>query len=443
MHSEARLVRPLPWDYSLAGALFLAAYSSLLFLLVDWLRGLVGLSLAQRGGLVALSLLAMVYGYRHLRWLEARFGPCLDARAATRWLVGAIIAIPFLALLTYRGVGGARAAAAGAIGVRETWPLAATPIVLKPVAVAANYLADTWLATLVAVLIAGSVLAFFPALLKGGLSRSGWRSHLLATGLALPSMFCSCCASPIASALYRRGAALGPTLAFAVAAPSLNVVTLLLALLLLPPELAAIRVLAGLLIALPLASLAAALGSRWVPAGRGEHQLLPDWETSRWWQKPLALLARAVSQACQLEVAGGGEPPGSPAEAIERQFRLSWAIGRLVLPVLLFGYLAAGTLAVLLPTLSEQGHGAGTVVLAAFLGTLLMIPTAVEIPSALALTQAGFPALAIVLLVTLPPVSLPSLLVIGSSVGSYRSMLVLGGLVCLLGLAAGLLALQS
>lgn len=437
LRTDARLARFLPWDYPAAAALFLAGYSALLFLLVDVLRGVLGASTMHHLGLAALSLLAMAVGYLHMRRLEARLGPVLDAHAATRWMAGAMVLVPFAALLVYRVVGGARSAAAGAIRLRETWSLAEAPVWLKPFVAAANYAAETWFATLVGLLIAAGVLAFLPSLLRSGLGRDDWRSHLLATMFALPNMFCSCCASPIAGALYRGGAALRPTLAFAVAAPSLNLVTLLLAVLLLPSELATVRLLAGVLIALPLASLAAGLSGRWPRSHPIARPLLPE-DASRWWQKPLVLLSRLVADACQLELVGDRPAPRSPADVVAQQARLSWRIGRLVVPLLLLGYLVAGTCSALLAGGSGLGQGVWSVLVAAALGTLVMIPTAVELPTALALSAAGYPAVAAVLLVVLPPVSLPALLVIGGSLGSYRPVAVLAGLVCLLGVATGL-----
>ena len=149
------------------------------------------------------------------------------------------------------------------------------------------------------------------------------------------------------------------------------------------------------------------------------------------------MLSKGITQACRMEVLENEKVVDSPIEAIEHWVRYSVKIARVLLPLLLFGYLIAGTLYVLLPTMVSSGNGAGSVVLAAFLGTLLMVPTAIEIPVSLALFGAGLPAMAMVSLVTLPPVSLPSLLVIGNSIGSYKTVMLLGGLVFLTGLTIG------
>lgn len=427
----------LPRSYVALVALVVGTYGLQILLLVEWVRGLVGLDAISLVILSAFNLLTMIYGYRHLRRMEASLPSLIDLRTAANWVAVGLTILPLAALLLYRGVGGARAAATGALRVRETWALADAPALLKPLAVAGNYLMDTWLATLVAILVGAAVLGFWPALLRARLSQSGWSSHLLATVLALPNMFCSCCASPIAASLYRGGAATGPTLAFAVAAPSLNLITLLLAFLLLPPELAVLRVAAGVLLALPGTYLAAFAAARW---GQGSRRL-PAWPVPAWLAYLGRLVESAIARGCQLEIMGGQQAPGSPSAAMTHGLLLGWRIARLAVPVLVFGYLAAGLLTVLMPVGAGAEPSWTVVAMAALVGTLLMIPTAVEIPTALVLAQAGLPALAAVCLVTLAPVSLPSLLVIGSGLGSFRAVVVLGGIVYACGLSVGLMAL--
>ncbi len=202
-------------------------------------------------------------------------------------------------------------------------------------------------------------------------------------------------------------------------------------------DVAMLRVAAGVLLALPGTYLAAFAATRW---HRGSGRL-PAWPVPSWLAYLGRLVESAISRACQLEIMSGQEAPGSPSAATAHGLLLGWRIARLAVPVLVFGYLAAGLLTVLIPVDSSAGASGMVVALGALMGTVMMIPTAVEIPTALVLTQAGLPALAAVFLVTLAPVSLPSLLVIGRSIGSYRPVLVLGGLVYALGLAVGLIAL--
>ena len=198
--SEKGINRSLHRTYLGILVLFLAAYGLMLLLLLDVVRGLFALSTPQRWSLVAACALAMFYAFHYMRGLETRLGPYINLQKVTRWLVGILISIPLIAIILYRVVGGARATISGALQLPETWVLRDTPVYIKPIMVALSYMNDTWFATLLAILISGAVLAFLSPFLKAKLRHNGWRAHSIATSFAIPNMFCSCCASPIARA---------------------------------------------------------------------------------------------------------------------------------------------------------------------------------------------------------------------------------------------------
>lgn len=83
--------------------------------------------------------------------------------------------------------------------------------------------------------------------------------------------------------------------------------------------------------------------------------------------------------------------------------------------------------------------GVGAVLLCAVVGTLLVVPTGGEIPVVLALSAAGVAAgTAGALLVTLPAVSVPSLVMVGRAL-SWRVTSAIAGTMVIAGLAGGLL----
>lgn len=83
--------------------------------------------------------------------------------------------------------------------------------------------------------------------------------------------------------------------------------------------------------------------------------------------------------------------------------------------------------------------GAAAVLVCAVVSTLLVIPTGGEIPVVLALTAAGVGAgTAGALLITLPALSVPSMVMVGRAV-SWRVTLVMAAVVAVAGLVAGIL----
>ncbi len=87
------------------------------------------------------------------------------------------------------------------------------------------------------------------------------------------------------------------------------------------------------------------------------------------------------------------------------------------------------------------GNNLDTVVVAATLGVLFMIPTWTELAIALPLIQKGLTGPAAALLLALPAVSLPSLVVFGAALGSWRVPAALVLVVFITSVAAGVLFL--
>ena len=217
-------------------------------------------------------------------------------------------------------------------------------------------------------------------------------------------MMCSCCTAPVAVGLRRSGVSTGAALAYWVGNPLLNPAVLVFLAIVLPWELLATRLAVGVLVV---------VGAS-------------------------ALIGRVL----------GGAPVDVPTVAQpsvgELPARYVRSLARFVL-VLVPEYLALVFLmGFLSPWLSgfdslEAGLGVAAVLVAAAVGALLVIPTGGEIPVVAALLSAGAGAgTAGALLVTLPALSVPSVVMVGKALG-WRATSAMGLAVVVGGVVAGLL----
>ncbi|HEY8475424.1 MAG TPA: permease [Chloroflexota bacterium] len=382
---------------------------------------------------LALALFGAWRSYRAMARREAnllRWG--LDLTVARNALALGLMALLVVDLFAYRGVQAARIASVGRLGVSVTFPVAELPTWLRPVGEAVNFLLVVWHATALGLLIGALflVLLFSGGFLKSVLAMRGLRGHVAGALLAVAYPFCSCCAGPAGASLYRGGASLGATLAFVVASPLLNVTTLSLAVALLPAEFALLRIAGGVAVAvLGTWVVARATRARFL-AGKGAPGARPGW----------ARLVDAFSRWFAFERDVEGRVVQGPAALIAAWLSAAWHMARVGVPVL---FVAAAVMSVAAPTVLSFGgrNDVATVVVAAAIGTLFMIPTWTELALSLPLIQQGLTGPAAALLLTLPAVSLPSLTIVGAALGSARVPAVLAGAVFLVGVLAGLLFL--
>ena len=257
----------------------------------------------------------------------------------------------------------------------------------------AQYLRIVWPALVFGVLISAAVRLAIPASAAARLlAANGARQQAAAALAGAPLMLCSCCVSPIFASLYRRTRALGPSLAFTLAAPSLNPASLALAFMLLPARVAGAKLAMSLTLVLAGSALVARLS--------GKAAALPD-----------AAYAHDAD-----------DPPSSGSLILD--FLRSLAdVGIRTVPWIVLGVLASFYLAQRLPL---QAAFSATPALwlmaaAALLAVLMALPTFFEIPLALAALAAGAPAgLAAIILFAGPAINLASLLVIGRAT-SWRT----------------------
>ncbi|QDY40808.1 permease [Candidatus Pantoea soli] len=269
------------------------------------------------------------------------------------------------------------------------------------------YFLAVWKAAVLGVVLGSLVQVLIPRRwLQRLMGRPGARATLTGTALGLPGMMCSCCAAPVTAGLRQAQVSAGAAMAFWLANPLLNPATLIFMGFVLGWPFAAIRLVAGIVMVTGIASLV----QRSVPA--------------------------AVAPAPAL-------PPADAQGFPSRWLRVMWQLFWNTIPLYIVAVLLLGAARVWLFPHAEGavGNTLFWVMMMAIAGCLFVIPTAAEIPIVQTLLLAGMgmaPALA--LLVTLPAVSVPSLLMLHRAFPARALGIALFG-VMFSGIALGALAL--
>src|SRR6266849_772560 len=120
------------------------------------------------------------------------------------------------------------------------------------------YLNLVWPALVFGVLISAAVhAAISPQHLATLFGQGLVKPQLAAAAAGAPLMLCSCCVAPMFPAVYHRSQRLGPSLAFTLAAPSLNPATLAFTFMLFPLAVAGTRLIMALFLVVVLSELVA------------------------------------------------------------------------------------------------------------------------------------------------------------------------------------------
>jgi len=292
-------------------------------------------------------------------------------------------------------------------------PAGAAPSLSGAWAFTRAYFDSVWKALVAAVLIGAALQALIPQRRLLGLlaRRSDWGSALAGGLLALPSLMCTCCTAPVAASLRRRGASTSATLAYWTGNPVLNPAVLAFLAIVAPWQWVLTRILVGLLLVFGVTTLVA----RWA-AGRGAQLPRPA----------------APAEAFELRAA--------PAAFVRSLARLCLTLlPEYLLVVFLLGLFRGW----LFPLGADAAHWAFLATLAAVvLGTLVVIPTAGEIPILLALSAAGVGRGTVgALLITLPAISLASMAMVARALGARATLAMAGGVAACGLLGGGLLAI--
>ena len=259
-------------------------------------------------------------------------------------------------------------------------------------------------------LLGSAVQALLPAdWVARVLGRVRGLAPLLRADCSPPGMMCTCCAAPVVVGLRQRQASPGGAAAFWLGNSVLNPATLIFMGFVLGWNWAGLRLALGVLMVFGLGYLV----NRMTGA------------TDRSAEGPVALTAE-------------NESVGGFARWIAILTRMTLIlVPEYIVLVLLLG----ATRAWLFPHVGpEIGNGIGWILAFALAGTLFVIPTAGEVPIVQAMLALGIGAgPAGALLMTLAPISLPSLAMVAPSF-RVRVLIVVTGAVVAFGAAGGLLA---
>ena len=274
------------------------------------------------------------------------------------------------------------------------------------------YYLAVWKAAVLGVLLGSLIQVLIPRnWLLRTLGQSRFRGTLLGAVFSLPGMMCTCCAAPVAAGMRKQQVSMGGALAFWLGNPLLNPATLVFMGFVLGWQFALIRLVAGLATVLVVATLV----QKWVKEAVTQPAVVPELPVETTAEKGF----------------------------FSRWLSALWTLFWNTIPVYILAVLVLGAARVwLFP------HADGVVdntlfwvIAMAIAGCLFVIPTAAEIPIVQTMMVAGMgvaPALA--LLITLPAVSVPSLIMLRKAFPA-KALWLTGGLVVLCGAVVGGLAL--
>ena len=243
------------------------------------------------------------------------------------------------------------------------------------------YFLAVWKAAVLGVILGSLIQVLIPRdWLLRTLGQSRFRGTLLGTLFSLPGMMCTCCAAPVAAGMRRQQVSMGGALAFWMGNPLLN---------------------------------------------------------------PATLVQKWVRETPQTQAPVEIDIPESQGGFFSRWGRALWTLFWSTIPVYILAVLVLGAARVWLFPHADGAvdNSLMWVVAMAVAGCLFVIPTAAEIPIVQTMMLAGMgtaPALA--LLMTLPAVSLPSLIMLRKAFPA-KALWLTGAMVAVSGVIVGGLAL--
>lgn len=281
---------------------------------------------------------------------------------------------------------------------------------------AISYGKAIWQAMVLGLLLGSAIQVLLPAdWVARALGKTGFGSVVAAGALSIPSMMCTCCVAPVVVGLRARQASPGAAIAFWLGNTILNPATLVFMGFVLGWNWAALRVGLGILMVLGLGYLVNLMVT---PKEAAEAN---------------AELSKLIANS---------ETPDSASNPFRRWIEVFVRMAIRLIPEYIVIVLALGAArAWLFPTIGpEIGNELWWIVAFAVAGTLFVIPTAGEVPIIQAMLLLGIGAgPAGALLMTLPPVSLPSLAMVGRSFRPQVLLFVVAAVVAI-GIVCGLLA---
>jgi len=251
---------------------------------------------------------------------------------------------------------------------------------------------------------------------------------------------CSCTVLPLFGGIYKRGAGLGPAVAFLYSGPAINVLAVVYSARLLGYDMGAARAVGAVVFSVVIGLIMASIYRKGETSKDGQAfaMLAAEPECRNAWQQVIffvTLVGILVAAASKVWTATGvllavlaiilwrwfsrGELAAWMKETLH--------FVRLILPWLLVGVFAAGIIRYAVPesvvTDYVGGNGILASFIASFLGALMYFATLTEVPVVKAFLDLGMgrgPALA--LLLAGPALSLPNMLVIRSIMGTSKTV---------------------
>lgn len=338
-------------------------------------------------------------------------------------------------------------------------PLVIWYIILKGAALLVELL-PYWL---IGMLISGGLVAFVSwEAVREKMGYGGFKANLMATGAGSIIPICSCGIVPVLVGMLEAGVPLGPTLAFLIAAPMLNIPTIFLTAGLLGKKLALARVIGVFAIAMSVG----AIVSRWQKRGGLKHlikiyvkpNLSPELQKfsyqigAKLAAKPEGItLEEAGAENLDklkeldgtglIEQTGDGKwklvnrdmsahqnacfvlPQGSEnltfGKKIIKALKTSWNLFLQLNYYLVLAVLIAGAIRVLIPTSLivnfVGGKALNSVFVASLVAVLAYVCTYVEVPTAMALIAKGMgPGATLAYLLGGPGLSVPSIMMLSA-----------------------------
>ena len=289
-----------------------------------------------------------------------------------------------------------------------------------------------------------------------------WLAYSVASVSGAVLAVCSCTILPLFSGIYRRGAGIGPATAFLYSGPAINILAIILTGRILGWQLGLARAIGAVVFSVVIGLIMGALyGKEDAARGGGASHGESTTEAGRSGGQTLAFLGNLVLILIFAAWGKPSQPVGfwSAVFSIkwylttgllvilayilkqwfDRQERLDWVVAtwdfaKQILPLLFGGVLVAGMLmgrpetdAGLIPSRYVAslvgGNSLGANFIASFLGAFMYFATLTEVPILQGLMGSGMgqgPALA--LLLAGPALSLPSMLVIRSVLGTRKTI---------------------
>jgi len=226
-----------------------------------------------------------------------------------------------------------------------------------PIAYLVDYFSHGWICLLFAFVVAGLVYEFIP---KEAVTKYMSGNRVSGYGLALATApfltVCSCTMVPLFAGVLYSGAGIGPAIAFLLIAPAANILAILLTGEILSWELAGIRIVASVVVAL----VAGIVISKtpWGKSIEREHQ------------------ATAKSRVATVELV---KPPTD--ERLWAAFKFGGYLAKRILPYFILGLVAVSYVEAYLPEdlVGNYLTGVSGVLIASVIGGPLYTPTLVEI----------------------------------------------------------------